>query len=409
MTVSELKLQEPITLPCGLTLPNRLAKAAMAENWADKEYLPGERIFKLYENWAEGGWGAVLTGNVQVDVRYLGSAADISPNENVNREKILDAWKKWAKASSKNGTPVIMQINHPGRQSPAGSGTRGYFEKSIAPSPIPLNLGDGILARLTSAFMFGSPREMTVDDIERVVVQFAETAKLAAEAGFAGVELHGAHGYLLSQFLNPASNKRQDQYGGSAKQRAKFVVDIIKAVRAVVPKGFCVGIKLNSADFKDKEQLTACIEQLKEITDAGVDLIEISGGSYEDPSMMQVSRSASTLAREAFFLDFAKEIRDRFRHVPLMVTGGFRTREGMEAALREDACDIVGVARPAALNPSLPKNLIFNKEIQNEDARAYSRKTPDMLLAKLLGVKIMSGGAETAWYTNQMRSMPTAV
>ncbi|KAL6793288.1 FMN-linked oxidoreductase [Trichoderma sp. SZMC 28013] len=409
MTVSELKLQEPITLPCGLTLPNRLSKAAMAESWADNEYLPGERLFKIYENWAEGGWGSVLTGNVQVDVRYLGSPADVSPNENVDREKILASWKKWAKASSKNGTPVIMQINHPGRQSPGGAGTRGYFEKSIAPSAIPLNIGNGILARLARSFVFGSPREMTLEDINRVVAQFAETAKLAAEAGFAGVELHGAHGYLLSQFLNPASNTREDQYGGSAKKRAKIVVDILKAVREVVPKGFCVGIKLNSADFKDKEQLAACIEQLTEITDAGVDFLEISGGSYEDPSMMQESRSASTLAREAFFLDFAKEIRDRFRHVPLMVTGGFRTREGMEAALREDACDIVGIGRPAALNPYLPKNLIFNKEVKSEDARAYTRKAPDLLLPKLLGVKVMAGGAETSWYMKQMRSMPTAV
>ncbi|KAJ4859353.1 NADH:flavin oxidoreductase / NADH oxidase family domain-containing protein [Trichoderma breve] len=387
MTVSELKLQEPITLPCGLTLPNRLSKAAMAESWADNEYLPGERLFKIYENWAEGGWGSVLTGNVQVDVRYLGSPADVSPNENVDREKILAAWKKWAKAASKNDTPVIMQINHPGRQSP----------------------GNGILARLARSFVFGSPREMTLEDIQHVVSQFAETAKLAAEAGFAGVELHGAHGYLLSQFLNPASNTREDEYGGSAKKRAKIVVDILKAVREVVPKGFCVGIKLNSADFKDKEQLAACIEQLEEITAAGVDLLEISGGSYEDPSMMQESRSASTLAREAFFLDFAKEIRDRFRHVPLMVTGGFRTREGMEAALREDACDIVGIGRPAALNPFLPKNLIFNKEVKSEDARAYTRKAPDLLLPKLLGVKVMAGGAETSWYMKQMRSMPTAV
>ncbi|RFU75053.1 nadh:flavin oxidoreductase nadh oxidase [Trichoderma arundinaceum] len=409
MTVSELKLQEPITLPCGLTLPNRLTKAAMAESWADKEYLPGERIFKVYEAWAEGGWGSVLTGNVQVDVRYLGSPGDISPNEDVDREKILSSWKKWAKASSKNGTPAIMQINHPGRQSPAGSGKRGFFEKSIAPSPIPLHLGDGILAKLATALLFGSPREMTIDDIHDVVIRFANTAKLAAGAGFAGVELHAAHGYLLSQFLSPASNQRQDEYGGSAKARAKIVVDIIKAVREAVPKTFCVGIKLNSADFRDKEQLEACVEQLEEITGAGVDFLEISGGSYEDPQMMQGTKSASTLSREAFFLDFAKEIRGRFRHVPLMVTGGFRTRQGMENALREDACDIIGIARPAALNPTLPKNLIFNKEIKDEDARAFTRKAPDLLLPKLLGIKVMAGGAETDWYMKQIRSIPTAL
>jgi 2,4-dienoyl-CoA reductase-like NADH-dependent reductase (Old Yellow Enzyme family) len=257
----------------------------MAESWADNEYLPGERIYKMYETWAEGGWGSVLTGNVQVDVRYLGSTWDMSPNDQIDRERILASWKKWAKASSKNGTPVIMQINHPGRQSPAGNGKRGYFEKSIAPSPIPLHLGDGILAKLATAFIFGSPKEMTVDDIQHVIFRFVETAKLAAEANFAGVELHAAHGYLLSQFLSPASNHREDEYGGSPKARAKIVADIIKAIREAVPKSFCVGIKLNSADFKDKEQLAACIEQLKEITDAGVDFLEISGGSYEDPQV----------------------------------------------------------------------------------------------------------------------------
>ncbi|KAL6880750.1 FMN-linked oxidoreductase [Trichoderma novae-zelandiae] len=411
MTIAQLKLQEPITLPCGLTLPNRLVKAAMAENWADEDYLPSERIFKLYETWAEGGWGAVLTGNVEVDVRYLGSPHDMSLNESIDRERILAAWKKWAQASSKDGTPAIMQINHPGRQSPAKTGTRGFFEKSIAPSPTPLHLGDGILAKLASAFVFGTPREMTVEDIQRVVSQFAETAKLAAEAGFAGVELHAAHGYLLSQFLNPSSNQRQDEYGGSAKKRAKIVVDIIKAVRDAVPKHFCVGIKVNSADFRDKSQLAACIEQLEDITAAGVDFLEISGGTYEDPQMMQVSSSASasTLLREAFFLDFAKSIRDRFRHVPLMVTGGFRTRRGMENALQEDACDIIGVARPAALNPSLPKSLIFNQEVKDEDARAFTRKAPDLLLPKLLGIKVVAGGAESAWYMKQIQSLPTAV
>lgn len=285
MTASELKIQEPITLPCGLTLPNRLSKAAMAENWADKEYLPTDSVLKLYETWAEGGWGSVLTGNVQVDVRYLGSTWDVSPDEAIDRERTLASWKKWAKSSSKNGTPVIMQINHPGRQSPGGNGKRGYFEKSIAPSAIPLHLGDGIAAKLASALMFGTPKEMSVEEIQHVIARFVETAKLAAEAGFAGVELHAAHGYLLSQFLNPASNQRQDEFGGSPKARARIIVDIIKAVREAVPKSFCVGIKLNSADFRNKEQLAACIEQLEDITSAGIDFLEISGGSYEDPEV----------------------------------------------------------------------------------------------------------------------------
>lgn len=200
-------------------------------------------------------------------------------------DKILTAWTAWAAACSKNGTKALVQINHPGRQSPGRAGKRSFFTKTMAPSAVPLKMGDGLLASLITAFIFGTPRAMTHDDIRHVVSRFAATAKLASDAGFAGIEIHGAHGYLLSQFLSPDSNKRTDEYGGSAVARAKIVVEVVRAIRAVVPQDFCVGIKLNSADYGTADALADCVEQIRVISEAGIDFLEISGGTYENPTV----------------------------------------------------------------------------------------------------------------------------
>ncbi|UNI24251.1 hypothetical protein JDV02_010014 [Purpureocillium takamizusanense] len=434
-TTSGLDMAKPMTLPCGLTIPNRLTKAAMAEAWADRDRLPSERMLDAYGVWADGGWGMVLTGNVQVDVAYLGTPDDTALNHLIPREQLLDAWRRWAQtAGGDNGngngndevetattttttttattTITIMQINHPGRQSIIGAGTRSLCAKSIAPSAVPLLLGQGIVPRAISALVFGTPRAMSVDEIRHVVARFADSARLAAEAGFSGVQIHGAHGYLVAQFLSARSNLRTDQYGGSPRRRARFLVEIIEAVREAVPKtGFAVGLKFNSVDHQSPRELDECIEQLEDITAAGIDFLEISGGTYEDPTMMANAppKAASTVAREAFFLDFAKAIRQRFRNVPLMVTGGFRSRQGMEAALRDDACDMIGLGRPAVLNPHLPVNTLLNPEVADADANVYARTVPGSWLLKQLGIKGIAGGAETAWYQRQIHNMLSGI
>ena len=283
MAVKDLKLAQPITLPCGLTLPNRLVKAAMTEQLADKEHLPSDAFNTVYRAWAEGGWGMVLTGNVQVNTTYLGGPEDTAVNPSVPEARLLETWKAWARASA--GTPTVMQINHPGRQSPYGAGNRGFFEKNLAPSAVPLRLGDGIMQRVASALVFGTPREMTVPEIRETVAQFAGAARLAAQAGFAGVQVHAAHGYLLAQFLSAESNRRTDEYGGSPVKQARIVVEVIRAIREATPEGFCVGIKLNSVDHQSAQALADCMLQLEEIRRAGVDFLEISGGTYENPSV----------------------------------------------------------------------------------------------------------------------------
>lgn len=406
----DTQLAKPITLPSGLTLPNRLLNAAMTEQMAGPgtNYLPSEAMNRSYAAWAEGGWGMVVTGNVEVDSRYLGGPDDTAMID--DEAKMLEAWTKWAKAGKgpDGSTPFVMQVNHPGRQSPVGAGTKGFFEKNLAPSAIALRLGDGFLAKLTSALVFGTPRAMTAAECEDVVSRFARTARVAAKAGFDGIEIHAAHGYLLAQFLSARSNTRTDAYGGTPVKRAKIVVDIIKAVRDATPAGFTVGIKLNSVDHQTEAAMSDCIEQLQVITDAGVDFLEVSGGTYEDPTMFmgakESAKSDRTKAREAFFIEFAKAIRSRFPKVPLIVTGGFRTRLGMESALTAGGCDMVGVGRPAALNPHLPKNIVFNKEVKDEDAKLYVKKVEIPWLARQAPPAI-GAGAESSWYSTQIAKL----
>ncbi|CAJ0548424.1 Ff.00g020370.m01.CDS01 [Fusarium sp. VM40] len=399
---------EPITLGSGLTLPNRLAKAAMAENLADENLLPTEEVKSAYKTWANGGWGLIITGNVQVDPRHLGQARDIANNDAIDRVRLLNSWKEWASASKSEGTPTVVQISHPGRQSPAGAGTRGFFEKTLAPSAVPLRLGKGLFSAVVSALLFGTPRAMTIAEILDVQDRFVKTAVLAAEAGFDGIELHAAHGYLLSQFLTSKTNKRTDQYGVTPAGRAKFVVDTIKAIRAAVPPGFTVGIKFNSVDHQSSLALEECVEQLQLIHLAGLDFLEISGGSYEepigivDPEKVKAKKE-STIAREAFFLDFATVIRDKFPGLPLLVTGGFRTRKTMDSALASGALDLVGIARPAVLSPSAPTNTLLDEGNGNARVAVASIKIPWLL--NKIGNYVIGAGYETAWYVSKIKTL----
>ncbi|RKK76719.1 hypothetical protein BFJ69_g6668 [Fusarium oxysporum] len=399
-------LAKPLTLKCGLVLPNRLVKAAMAEAMA-KDGLPDKAFRRPYQAWAKGGWGMVISGNVQIDHNYLGQPGDTCVSESFEYTKMLEAWKSWAKECNSHRTPTIVQINHPGRQSPMGAGKRGMFEKNLAPSAVPLEFGSGIVARTLSHLVFGTPREMTSKDIRSVVQQFANAARLAADAGFAGVEIHAAHGYLLSQFLSTHSNKRTDEYGGSAVKRAKIVTDVINAVRSVVPANFCIGLKLNSVDHQSEAELRGCVEQLQSITKAGIDFLEISGGSYEDRQLVgePFKSSTRTKEREAFFLDFAEAIRCEFPSLPLIVTGGFRTRKGMSKAIADGACDLIGLARPAVLNPSLPKELLFNPEKEEVNLASSIPSIPVPWFIRLLGVRVLGAGTETAWYGARLREI----
>jgi 2,4-dienoyl-CoA reductase-like NADH-dependent reductase (Old Yellow Enzyme family) len=240
-------------------------------------------------------------GNVQINSKYLGQASDVSLNESITYQKQLEEWKAWAAACDTENVPTIVQINHPGRQSPPKAGSKGFFDKNVSSSAVLPLVGPGLFAWALSHLAFGTPKELSIDEIKDVVRQFAMTAKLAAEAGFAGIQIHAAHGYLLTQFMSAKVNRRSDKYGGSPAARVKIVLEIIEAIREVTPKNFCVGIKVNSVDQSSAE-LSDCIEQIKLIASAGVDFLEVSGGSMEDPSVCTVPGSIGKVATSFLYL-----------------------------------------------------------------------------------------------------------
>ncbi|MBA4709077.1 NADH:flavin oxidoreductase/NADH oxidase family protein [Aquitalea aquatica] len=324
-------------LPNGTQLPNRLAKSAMEENMADKDHAPSAALIRLYRCWAEGGAGLLITGNVMVDHRAMTGPGGVV----LESTQFGSRFKQWSAAARAQGAQVWMQINHPGRQMPAALG-----QEAIAPSAVAMELGN-------FSKQFQLPRAMTEADIAEVKARFVRTALLAEQFGFNGVQIHAAHGYLLSQFLSPITNRRVDRWGGSIVNRARLLLDIVKEVRQVTGNSFAVAVKLNSADFlhggfsaDDAKQVVAMLNPL------GVDLIELSGGSYEAPAMHGQTRDGRTLAREAYFLEFSRDIAS-VATMPIMVTGGIRRYQIVEQVLQSGIA-VAGMATALAIDPSLP-------------------------------------------------------
>ncbi|MQB34279.1 NADH:flavin oxidoreductase/NADH oxidase family protein [Rhizobium rhizogenes] len=335
--MSQDPLFQPLVLPNGAVIPNRIAKASMEENLADENQAPGDALLRMYRGWAEGGAGLILTGNVMIDGRAMTGPGGVV----VDSRSSLAALHSWAKVATSRGAQFWMQINHPGRQMMAS-----LKQETIAPSAVPLSMG-----RFSK--MFPIPRAMTERDIQEVIARFVETAAIAEEAGFTGVEIHAAHGYLLSQFLSPLTNRRTDKWGGSLRNRARILVEIVRDVRDNVSPGFCVAVKLNSADFqRGGFGESDAIEVVRQLNELGVDLVEISGGSYESPAMQGHTQDERTLAREAYFLEFAREIVAAAR-MPVMLTGGIRRKSVAEYVLA-DGIAMIGMATALALRPDLP-------------------------------------------------------
>jgi 2,4-dienoyl-CoA reductase-like NADH-dependent reductase (Old Yellow Enzyme family) len=344
-----MKMFEKLTLPNGSVIANRIAKAAMEENMADADQAPSEQLMRLYQSWADGEAGLILTGNVMVDGRAVTGPGGVV----LENDRHLGKFKRWARIGRSGGAQFWLQINHPGRQMQANLG-----QKTWAPSAVPLDLG-----KLSNRFAV--PRMMTPDLIAEVIARFARSAQLGEQAGFSGVEIHAAHGYLVNQFLSPLTNQRTDQWGGSLENRARLLLEIVKAVRAVVSPQFAVAVKLNSADFQRGGFTTDDARQVVEMLGLlRVDLVELSGGSYEAPAMQGQARDGRTLAREAYFLEFARDIK-AVAKMPVMVTGGIRRRLVVEQVLGTGV-DMVGMATALAIDPYLPRDWRLGKDTAPE-------------------------------------------
>ncbi len=336
-------IEQALRLPCGTTLANRLCKAAMTEGLASPHGRATPALGRLYAAWAAGGAALHISGNIMVDARYLERAGNVVVEDDAGLAEL----RTWAAATHAAGGVLWGQVNHPGRQCP-----RLVNLHPLAPSAVQLDLAGN----------FGRPRAMTEAQILDVVARFARTAGVLKTAGFDGVQVHAAHGYLLSQFLSPRTNRRTDGWGGTLENRARLLLECVRAVRAVVGPAFPVSVKLNSSDFvKGGFEPHECVQVVRWLSEVGIDLLEVSGGTYEqieffkshDPGQVR----DSTRRREAMFLEYADAIK-AVATMPVMVTGGFRTRAGMDDALREGATDMIGLARPFCLDPAFPRRML---------------------------------------------------
>ncbi len=372
-----INIASSFTLPNGSILKNRIVKSAMSENFGTRHHAPSKGLINAYKVWAKGNPGLLITGNIMIDSMALGEARNVV----VEDYKDFELLKKWAKSVEGTGVHLWPQINHPGRQAFAA-----INRETVGPSAISLNMGN-------TSKMFKLPTALTEEAIWDIIKRFGNTARIMKEAGFTGCQIHGAHGYLVSQFLSPISNVRTDQFGGSISNRARFVLEIYREIRYQVGSGYPIGIKINSADFQTGgfTELES-LEVIRLLENEGIDLIEISGGTYEKPAMIQGDRKKSTIAREAYFLDYIEKARKLIK-TPLLLTGGIRSVSVMEKALKDGNLDFIGLARPFCLYPNLA-NQVFDGSVKR-----FETPIPN------IGIKFLDklGGVELPWYELQIQ------
>jgi len=351
-------LAQPITLPCGATLKNRIAKAAMSDSLGDGAGDPTDDQVRMYERWAKGGLALSIIGEVQGTPHFAEKPGNLILNGQSNR----DLFERLAKAGASHSAQLWLQLGHAGAMADAGIST------PKGPSALDLpGLTCGAL---------------TLDEIHALPAEFARTATLAKELGFGGVELHAAHGFLLSQFLSPLFNYRDDAYGGSLQNRMRLLLEVIEAVRGAVGPEYPVGIKLNATDqleggFAEDEAL----EIIAAVDKTAIDLIDISGGTYFPGAASSSDRAGSG----PYFLEFAGRARQKTK-IPLMVTGGFKTLAQAESAIFEGKADLIGLARALVVDPKLPSFWLSGQ--RGEPPFPRFNNPP--------------AGGVTAWYTMQI-------
>lgn len=388
---------QSLELPCGAVLPNRLSKAAMTEGLATADGLPTAELARLYGLWSDGGAGMLLSGNIIVDKDHLERPGNVVIDRPPS-EEMQEALKRWADAATRNGNHFWAQISHAGRQT-----QKLVNPNPKAPSAVKLGLPGG---------QFGEPVVLTSVEIEEIIVRFGICAAAVKKAGFTGVQIHAAHGYLLSQFLSQRSNLRTDEYGGDLANRARVLLAVVASVRAAVGPDFPVAVKLNSADFqKGGFAFEESLQVAQWLQEASIDLIEISGGTYEQPKLLGLSGmeeeekqnvAESTLMREAYFVDFAVAMGEKV-NVPLMVTGGFRQRAAMEQALQSGSADVIGLGRPMCVMTDAPNQLIngLYELPRYEDSLSLFPKWLAWL-GNLKMLKAVAGFAVQYWYYGQI-------
>lgn len=393
-------LDRPLTLPCGAVVPNRMCKAAMTEGLAQSDGTASEELERLYGIWSDGGPGILLSGNIQVDGDHLERPGNVIVDSKLSDDAFA-ALQRMAAAGTRNDNHLWAQISHAGRQT----------QKIVNPSP---KAPSAVRLRLPQS-QFGEPVALTAKEIESVIERFVSCAVTCKEAGFTGIQFHSAHGYLLSQFLSPLTNQREDEWGGTLENRARALIAIVIKAREALGTDFPISVKLNSADFqKGGFDFDDSLTVAKWLADAGVDLLEISGGTYEQPRLLNLdgvepieeqSLARSTLAREAYFVDFAKAMRQELS-IPIMVTGGLRRREVMNHVLETGGADMIGLGRPLCVDADGP-----NRLLNGEDELARYEDNLSLLpgwlmwLTKFNAVRTINSFATQFWFYEQIANI----
>jgi len=375
--MSDHIINTKLKLPCGVSLKNRLVKSAMTERISNLKFEPTAGHDRLYEEWSETGAGLLITGNVMIDRIHLESAGNVCFDD----ENMIPKLKSWANAGKKYGNHIWVQISHAGRQA-----NKFSTLTPLAPSDV----------QLKKMGLFGRPKAMSESDIQQIIKGFTKAAKISKAAGFTGIQIHAAHGYLISQFLSPLTNRRTDKWGGDIVNRSRLLLSVIREARKVVGAGFPISVKLNSSDFQrggftEEESL----EVIKMLDNEKIDLLEMSGGTYEKVAffLMNEDRAKkSTLEREAYFIDFARKVRS-VSDLPLLITGGFRSYEFCNEVLESGELDLIGMARPFITN---------NEDIQN----FLKGEVPylDNLILRT-GISQFDDAAEGGFYARQLIRM----
>jgi 2,4-dienoyl-CoA reductase-like NADH-dependent reductase (Old Yellow Enzyme family) len=391
------ELSDPLVLPCGARLANRLAKAAITEGLADERGWSTDGLERLYEGWSDAGFGLLISGNIIVDGDHLERPGNLV----IDQDNALQGQglRRLTTLATRAGAQFWAQLSHSGRQTP----------KTINPNP----LSASALRVGLPGGLFGNPKAMTEGEICLVVEKFANSAAVCKKVGFTGVQIHAAHGYLLGSFLAPHINSREDRWGGSLENRARLLLDVVAAVRKRVGGAFPIAVKLNSADFqRGGFEAADSLRVGKWLETAGVDLIEISGGSYESPVMLGASGvgadcepppvRASTAAREAYFFEFARALRKELR-APIMLTGGLRSRAGMQAAL-DEGVDLLGVARPTCVDQRCVKALIEGRIDRLESWEESLRREKGLFSARspIAFIGMLANFAGIYWFYAQL-------
>ncbi len=317
----------------GLKLQNRLVRSATAERMCDEEGRTEPSMIDLYTELARGGVGLIITGHAFVHESGKAHATMTG----VHRDDLIPALRAVSEAIHQAGgkqSAVVMQINHAGRQ----TSEKTIGRTPVAPSPVPRVKGGS------------RPHELTEAEIAELIAAFGRAAGQAKEAGFDGVQLHGAHGYLINQFCSPASNWRRDQWGGSVARRLRFLEEVAAAVRDEVGGDYPLLIKLGIQDFvRDGLTLDDGVEIVRHLADWGLDAVEISCGIGGTSSRKDILRPED----EAYFLPQARRAREA-TDLPLILVGGMRSLAVMNSILEEGAADFISMSRPLIREPDLP-------------------------------------------------------